>query len=136
MIQYLSKADHSFMGSIIHNIRLTNRGQLLIREFKGIISLDDLLMAWEDIVAASHSNSDSISILNDLSSCQVEMTRSEFKQLMEYLRSEERLRHLRIAVVTNIPKNAVFAHIAEHTIQNLTIRLFSTHKAAELWLMN
>jgi hypothetical protein len=124
------------MGSIIHNVRLTNRGQLIIREFRGTIGLNDLLIVWGDIVAASYSSSHPIRVLNDLSSCEVEMTRTEFKQLMEYLRNEERLRHLRIAVVTNIPKNAVFAHIAEHTIQNLRIRLFSTHKAAEFWLMN
>ena len=123
------------MTSVLFDVSLTTRGCLVKREFTGVVSVDQIIASLEGIVEASIMKLHSVKVLNDLSNCELELSKEEFVKLMTYLRTEQGLRKINFAVITDKPKNAVFAHVAEHTIPCLAIRLFSTTDAAEKWLM-
>lgn len=123
------------MSSIICNVSITTSGCLVKREFNGGVSVNQMIDSLESIVDAYFMKFQSVKVMFNLSKCTLEFTREEYVNLMTYLKAKRGLRKIIFAVITEIPKNAVFAHVAEHTIPCLKIKLFSTTDAAENWLL-
>jgi len=108
---------------------------ILIKEFKGAISGEDIIASWEELRLSNSINKNVKGIINDLSICDLVMTMPEFGKLMEYLKGQDYLKNIKLAVITDTPSTVVFPMLGESQT-NLLIKPFCTTKSAVDWIMN
>lgn len=74
-------------------------------------------------------------VLNDFTSCKLEMNMVSFQKVLAFLKSNKNIAKLKQAVVTNDPKTVVFPMMVETHDKELKIKPFSTESAATSWLI-
>ena len=109
---------------------------ILIREFSGKVSGEDILNSWKAVVKTDTITNSTLGIINDLSRSQLTMNMDGFKMVMDLIKSHEVLRKLKLAVLTNSPDNIVFPMLGEHTESTLRIKPFATEEAAITWILS
>jgi len=108
---------------------------ILVREFLGTVSVNDIIDSWEYLIENKLLTSNLKGVINDLSNCTLNMDMNSFETLMKYLKSNEILKSLRLAVITNNPHNIVFPIIAELEKKDLEVGTFSTLDASVNWII-
>lgn len=106
---------------------------ILIRDFVGKVSVNDILESWDHIIENDLINESTRGIINNLSGCDLCMDMDGFKILMAYLKKHEYLKRVRLAVVCTDPKTIVFPSLGESKEPELNIKPFSTMDAAVNW---
>ena len=108
---------------------------ILIRDFVGKVSVNDIIESWDYIIANELINDSTKGIINNLSGCDLCMDMKGFKTLMAYLKKQEYFKRVRLAVVCNDPKTIVFPSLGEVKEPELNIKPFSTMSAAVSWVL-
>ena len=108
---------------------------ILIKDFKGAISAEDIIASWEELRLSKAINKNVKGIINDLSICDLVMTLAEFGKLMEYLKGQEYLMNVKLAVITDRPSTIVFPMLGERET-DLLIKPFCTTRSAVDWIIN
>ena len=109
---------------------------ILIRDFSGPVRVEDIIASWEHIVSNNLLEDTTMGIINNLSECDLQMDMLGFSTLMEYLRNQDYLKNVKLAVLCDNPKNIVFPKLAEKRETDLKIKPFSTKAAAEDWILD
>ena len=107
---------------------------ILIRTFKGEVSSDDIIDSWKYLQQQNLFTENIKGVLNDLEDCDLTMGMEGFREIMNYMKEQDEIRGLKIAVVTNSPKLIVFPSLGEVTEKPLNIKPFSTFEAAIEWI--
>ncbi len=121
--------------SIIYKVHNKYPEEILVREFKGDVDVDQIIASWEYLLSCGKLTVKVRGVINDLSNCNLIMDLVSFKKLAGYLKRTEEFKSLKLAVVSNSPKNVVFPFIGETQIIELMIRPFSTETAAVNWIV-
>jgi len=108
--------------------------KILIRKFQGEVCVEDILESWTDLFDSGKLKSTITGVINDLSVCDLKMNMADFKKLLDFLSENEILRSIKLAVITDSPKNVTFPKLAESN-KELRIKAFSTLQAAEDWII-
>ena len=108
---------------------------ILIRDFTGKVGVEDIIESWEYIVSNDLIKDTTIGVINNLSGCELQMDMDGFKTLMVFLRKQEYLKRIKLAVLCDTPDIIVFPALAEKKEHELRIKPFSTMDAAESWLL-
>ena len=108
----------------------------LIRDFSGAVSVEEIIDSWEYVVANNLILDTTIGIINNLSECDLQMDMDGFNTLMEYLREQEYLKNIKLAVLCDNPRTIIFPKLAESREQDIRVKPFSTMEAAVNWLLD
>jgi len=119
---------------IKHTQHKTYPDTVLVRTFEGEVSSDDIIASWKLLHEKNLFTSRIKGVLNDLEDCELTMSMEGFRELMNYMKNQEHLLGLKIAVVTNSPKRIIFPALGEMQEKSLTIKPFSTIDAAIEWI--
>lgn len=119
---------------IKHTQHKTHPDAVLVRTFEGEVSSDDIINSWKQLHKQNLFTTDVKGVLNNLDNCELTMSMSGFKDIMNYMKSQDHLLNLKIAVVTNSPKNIIFPALGEINEKPLNIKPFSTFDAAIEWI--
>jgi hypothetical protein len=108
---------------------------VLIRDFAGEVSVNDIIESWDHIIANKLINDSTKGIINNLTACDLCMDMDGFKTLLAYLKKQEYLKGVRLAVICSDPKTIVFPALGESKEPELCIKPFSTEDAALSWVL-
>lgn len=109
---------------------------ILVRTFKGEIHVENILGSWRQLVINDLIPTSVLGIINDLRGAQLKMSMEDFQKLLSFIRSNEKIRKLKLAAVCSNPENMVFPTLAEFREKDLNIRPFSMMEAAVDWIIN
>jgi len=121
--------------SIIYRKHELYPESILIRDFYGKIGVDDIIDSWKFIVE-NRLLTDSIKgVINNLTSCELNMELPDFEKLISFLKKQEYLMGVRLAVICTDPRMIIFPVLGEKIISEIKIKPFSTVDAGIEWIL-
>jgi len=120
--------------SILYKTDVRFPDSILVRNFTGVVEVDDIIRSWEYLLGSDLLRENIIGVINDLSDCELRMNISAFQTLIAFLKENDRLKKIKLAVVSSNPKIVVFPALGEQKEHNLRIKPFTTIEAAEYWI--
>lgn len=74
-------------------------------------------------------------VINNLTGCDLFLDLNNFKTVLSFLKEQEKLHGLKLAVICDTPKKTVFPILGGLDQNNFEIKPFSTVGAAVSWIM-
>ena len=108
---------------------------ILIRNFVGKVTVQDIIDSWEYLRENKLVNKNIKGVLNNLSNCELTMNLKSFEIVLSYIKKQDFLKGVKIAVVSNSSKIIIFPILAEKQQGSLKIKPFSTFDAAVNWIL-
>lgn len=108
---------------------------ILIRDFEGEVSVNDIIESWEYIATNKLIADSTKGIINNLSGCNLLMDMKSFNILISYLKKQEYLSEIKLAVICDNPGTIIFPALGESKERALQIKPFSTMDAAVKWVI-
>ena len=108
---------------------------ILIRKFHGTVSADEIIESWKYLCHNNLISSEIKGVINDLDDCELNMNMVSFGKVLKYMKQTRELKSIKLAVITNIPKQIIFPSFGELESIELKIRPFSSMNAAVNWIM-
>lgn len=121
------------MGNVIHKIIKQDDNEYIFREFRGVVSVEDIMDSFVYILKENMISHDCRGILTDLRDAEIDFNMNTFKNLLIYIKSNPRLIGLKIAVVVDSAAKIVFPMMASNE-PGLLIQPFSTIELATKWM--
>ena len=109
---------------------------ILIRDFADKVSVENIINSWDTLLEQGMLTSNIKGVINNISGCELAMDLDSFYTLIDYIKSKDVLRSIKLAVVCNNPSMIVFPIMGETEVKELHIKPFSTIEAAVDWIMN
>lgn len=109
--------------------------QIVIRTFEGRIELNDILNSWRAFKEHPFRTEKTIGLITDLTNCDLAMDMAGFQDLMSYLNTQDYLKQIKIAVLTDSPKTIVFPMLGESQEKSLKIKPFCVLNNAVHWIL-
>lgn len=109
---------------------------ILIRNFIGKVDVNNIIDSWEYLHKNNLIDINIKGIINNLTGCELIMDMESFKILIAYLKKEDSIKKIKLAVISDIPETIVFPFLGENQESELKIKPFSTMEAAVNWIMN
>ena len=110
--------------------------EIIVRKFEGRVEYIEILNSWKSLKGHQLVTSQTVGIICDLSNCDLQLDMNDFASLLSYLKTQGYLKQIKLAVITDSPKNIVFPMLGETQEKTLQIKPFNTEKAAVGWIMN
>lgn len=110
--------------------------QLLIRIFKGDVSVDEIINSWKTIIDQELITKQTKGVINDLTRCKLIMDLGELQKYADYLKSEPLLKQIKHAGVTEDPENIIFPTMLQYSERQIIIKAFSDMENAEKWIID
>lgn len=109
---------------------------ILIRDFKGKVNVEEIIKSWTYLLENEMISSKTKGVINNLIGSQLDMNMESFKTLISFLRENDQINRLKLAVLCDNPETIVFPILGQHREHDLSIRPFSTEKAALDWILH
>jgi len=107
---------------------------ILIREFVGKVSTENIIESWEYLIENKLINENIKGVINNLTGCELIMDMGSFKTLMAYMKKQKLFKGIKLAVISDSPETIIFPVLGESQEGELTIKPFSTMEAAVNWI--
>jgi hypothetical protein len=121
--------------SIFYEKHVLYPESILIRNFIGKVSLKDIIDSWEYLHVNNLIDNKVKGVINNLSGCELIMDMENFKTLIDYLKKQDYIKEIKLAVITDTPKTMIFPFLGEEQERELKIKPFSTMEAAVNWIL-
>lgn len=121
--------------SIIYRKHELYPESILIRDFYGIIGVDDIIDSWKFIIENQLLKDSIKGVINNLTGCELSMEISDFERLISFLKKQDYLKGIRLAVICTNPKFIIFPVLGEKNISEVKIKPFSTVDAGVEWIL-
>jgi len=108
---------------------------ILIRKFYNTVSAEDIIESWKYLCDNNLISKNIKGVINDLEDCELNMNMESFSKVLIYMKQTRELKKIKLAVITNIPKQIIFPSYGELQEKALMIRPFSSMNAAVNWIM-
>lgn len=108
---------------------------ILIRNFIGKVDVDAIIDSWEYLKQNKLIDKKIKGVINNLTGCELIMNMESFKTLIAYLKKEDYIKKIKLAVISDNPKTMVFPFLGENQESELKIKPFSTMEAAVNWII-
>lgn len=109
---------------------------ILIRDFIGEVGVKEIIESWEYLIGNDLIQDSTKGVINNLRGCDLSMDMDGFKTLISFLKKQERLSRIKLAVICDKPEIIVFPALGESKEPELHIKPFSTMNAAVEWAMD
>jgi hypothetical protein len=121
--------------SILYRKHEAYPDSILIRNFIEKINVSDIIDSWEYLIENKMITGTLKGVINNLQDCELQMDINSFKTLIAYLKRNDCLSKIKLAVICDNPKTIVFPMLGEKEEHELKIRPFSTLEAAVHWII-
>ncbi len=109
---------------------------ILIRDFDEEVSMKEIIESWEYLISENLINDSTKGVINNISGCALLMDMEGFKVVLDYMKQQDILKKVKLAVVCDDPKTIVFPALGERMENELRIKPFSTMNAAVNWVLD
>ena len=107
---------------------------ILIRKFSGKVSIQNIIDSWEYLHENEIIDKKIKGVINNLSGCELIMDIESFKTLIDYLKKQDYIKDIKLAVISDTPKTIIFPILGKEQERELKIKPFSTMEAAVNWI--
>lgn len=108
---------------------------ILIRDFAGEVTVDEIIGSWKYLISNNMISDDTLGIINNLTNCDLQMDMAGFKDVINFMKTQDLLKKVKLAVICDDPKTIVFPALGEQKEDELKIKPFSTMNAAVDWVI-
>lgn len=108
---------------------------ILIRNFIGKVDVNNIIDSWEYLHKNKLIDKNIKGIIKNLTGCELIMDMESFKILIAYLKKDDSIKKIKLAVISDIPETIVFPFLGENQENELKIKPFSTMEAAVDWIL-
>lgn len=108
---------------------------ILIRNFVDKVGINEIIDSWSYLFDNKLITKSTKGVVNDLSNCELFMDMTGFKTLMAFLKNNDYLKGIKLAVICDNPKTIIFPILGEMEETELKIKPFATMKAAVDWII-
>ena len=122
--------------NILHKKHEKYPETVLVRNFSGLVDVQEIIDSWKSLEENNLISNKTRGVINILTDCELNMGISGFNELMNYLKENQKLKCLKLAVVCTDPKTIVFPVLAETYETEIKIKPFSSENAAINWILN
>ena len=122
------------MMSIVYEKHPDYPDSILIRNFRGTVSVTEIIESWESLISNKMITPLLRGVINNITDCNLKMDMESFKTLAGYLKQNTSLKGIKLAVIVTDPKMIVFPTVAQTAEKELKIKPFSTLEAAVEWI--
>ena len=123
----------NFVPTVVHKILQKDDSKIILREFSGVVSLDDLIKSFQ-FIKENLLDETVIGLVSEFSKADIGMKLSELDQVMDFLNNNLELMVLPHAVIVDTPEKTIFPFAAMTKSQSLCIHPFSTIEAGFAWI--
>ncbi len=109
---------------------------ILIRNFTGKITVNEIIDSWDFLLNQQLLTDKTKGVINNLTKSELDMNIESFSTLINYLKKNDNLKRLKLAVICDTPGTTVFPMLGELRVKELNIKPFSTEEAAISWIMD
>lgn len=109
--------------------------KILIRNFIGKVDVNNIIYSWEYLHKNKLIDKNIKGIINNLTGCELIMDMESYKILIAYLKKEDSIKKIKLAVISDIPETIIFPFLGENQESELKIKPFSTMEAAVDWIL-
>lgn len=121
--------------SIVYVKHVLYHETILIRNFIGKVDVNDIIDSWEYLNQNKLIDEKIKGVINNLTGCELIMDMESFKTLIAYLKKEDYIKKIKLAVITDNPETMVFPFLGENRESELKIKPFSTMEVAANWII-
>lgn len=108
--------------------------KILFRRFVENVCVDDIIDSWSLLLQNKLLDNTIVGVINNLTCCELTMNLNSFKKLILFLKSNERLKRLKLAVIVNDTFIRNFPLKGEKE-KELQIKPFDNEDDAVDWLL-
>ena len=94
--------------SIVYEKHNAYPESILIRNFIGKVSVKDIIDSWEYLHDNKLIDKKIKGVINNLSGCELIMDMEHFKTLIDYLKKQDYIKKIKLAVISDTPKTIIF----------------------------
>lgn len=109
--------------------------EILIRNFVKDVEVNDIIESWKYLIENKLIDKSIKGVINNLIGCDLSMDFNSFQTLLSFLKKQEYLKGVKLAVICDTPKKTVFPILGAMELNELEIKPFSTVEAAANWIM-
>jgi len=109
---------------------------ILVRDFIGEVGVHQIIESWEYLIGKNLIKDSTRGVINNLLGCDLCMDMNSFRTLISFLKKQEHLAKIKLAVICDKPETIVFPALGEKKETELQIKPFSTMDAAVSWVMD
>ena len=109
---------------------------ILVRNFIGVVGVKEIIESWTFLIENNLVTESLKGVINNLNGCDLSMNMESFKTLITFMKEQDCLKRIKLAVICDNPKTIVFPLLGQTEENELNIRPFSSIEAAVHWIMN
>lgn len=122
------------MSEITHTVKTLKGYEVIVREFKGEISVDEIINSFK-FIQKNLLTDKTIGILTDTSQAELKFAIPKLAKILSFFLKNKNIRKLKLAIVAISPDVVTFPMVAHSKMPILKIQAFSSRKAAFNWLL-
>ena len=126
------------MGTHSFNFRIDNENQIIIYKHHGLLQIEDIGLAWHDLLNVKEFRHNGFNLLSDYSDAEFNFPLAKTQYAWDYLYSiRDILKNKKEAVITSTPASTAISILFENETfskLNFEVKTFSTFSAAMSWL--
>jgi hypothetical protein len=108
---------------------------ILIRDFVGKVDVKEIIASWEYLIENKLIKYSIKGVINNLTRCDLLIDMESFKTLIDFLKKQDYLKGIKLAVICTNPVAIVFPTLGEYREPGLKIKPFTTMDAAVSWVL-
>lgn len=109
---------------------------ILVRNFSGLVGVEEIISSWDHLIENKLITPSIKGVINRITDCELKMDINNFKTLIDYLKNNDILKKLKLAVICKDPKKIIFPMLGQWEERKLQIKPFTTESAAVNWIMS
>lgn len=117
------------MGEILYSVERIGGKEIIIRELRGDISATEIIDSFKYLIREKIT-ANCAGILTDTTEAQFRFSIREFGKIIHFIKKNDQLKSLKLAILVSTPEKTIFPIIAERKIPLIKIRPFSMKENA------
>ncbi len=108
---------------------------ILVRKVLGRMNLNEVIQSWKELIVKEKLRGDVKGVINDTNASDLDVSIEELEELYSFFRTHlDLFGKIKLAVVTERPRNIILPLYAEKKFPEFKIHAFSTYKSAIAWI--
>ncbi|WP_372751403.1 hypothetical protein [Labilibaculum sp.] len=121
------------MAEVSYKIIQTEKNTIVLREFFGDVEVTDIRESFIHIFK-EYVEQEIVGIITDFTQANMLINISEFPKVLEFIRQNNKLFQLKLAVIVNTPEKTILPMLAHARLKDLHVKPFATMQASINWM--
>lgn len=122
------------LGRVEFSVKRFGDREIIIRDFFGEIIVEEVVESFARM-SQQLINGFTAGIITDTTLASMKISPRELGKVIKYIRNEDKIKTLKLAVIVNTPEKAVLPALAASKLASIRLKPFSEKEAAIQWIL-